>query len=421
MSDYDKEIYVHANWVSLPSPTLIGILYCSTHRNKEVYRFEYNLAWLSSAHAIQFDPELSLYSGPLYKTDGTNNNFRSFLDSCPDRWGRTLMQRREAIIARQEERRARTLLESDYLLGVHDKYRMGGLRFSLSIDGPFLDDNSGMAAPPMSSIRELAYAAKKIVNEDNLTDDESLKWLKLLIVPGGSLGGARPKASVTHSDGGEWIAKFPGKNDEIDVAVWEYLTYLLAKDAGVEMSECRLDKFEHHHHTFLTKRFDRVPEGRLHFSSALTQLEKYDGDENTSYLELAEFITDNGINATKDLAQLWRRIVFSIAVSNTDDHLRNHGFILANQRGANGWLLSPAFDINPSLDKNGLHLNITQYNNSLDFNLALEVAELFQLSPKRAQNIVNEVKGAVSNWQTIATDLKISRAEQQLMAGAFNV
>jgi len=400
---------------------LIGKLYCSPYRNKEVYRFEYDDVWLQSPNAFQFDPELSLYSGPLHKTDGTNNNFRSFLDSCPDRWGKTLLQRREAILARKESRRPKALLESDYLLGVHDKYRMGGLRFSLDPDGPFLDDNNGMAAPPMSSIRELANASKRIIEDDNAKDDEMLKWLKLLIIPGGSLGGARPKASVIEQDGSEWIAKFPGRNDSIDVAAWEYLTYLLAKDAGISISECRLDKFDHEHHTFITKRFDRTPQGRLHFSSALTQLEKYDGDDDSSYLELAEFITDNGVNAKEDLEQLWRRIVFNIAVSNTDDHLRNHGFILSNLRGASGWLLSPAFDINPSIDKSGLHINITEHNNNLDYNLAFEVAELFQLSSGKAQKIYNDVLQSVSKWESVASDLKINRTEQLLMKAAFNI
>ncbi|GAC21669.1 HipA-like protein [Paraglaciecola arctica BSs20135] len=421
MSETKRIIYVHANWVGIDTPMLIGRLYCSPHRNKEVYRFEYDDTWLHGPNVFQFDPELSLYSGPLHKTDGSNYNFRSFLDSCPDRWGKTLLQRREAIVARKEDRKPKTLLDSDYLLGVHDKYRMGGLRFSLDLLGPFLDDNDGMAAPPMSSIKELAYASQRIVEDDNTQDDETLKWLKLLIVPGGSLGGARPKASVTEKDGSEWIAKFPGKNDEIDIAAWEYMTYQLAQKAGIYMSECRLERFEHEHHTFITKRFDRIPQGRLHFSSALTQLEKYDGDGDSSYLELAEFITDNGVNAKEDLRQLWRRIIFNIAVSNTDDHLRNHGFILSSQRGASGWLLSPAYDINPSIDKSGLHLNITEHNNSLDYQLAFEVAELFQLSAEHAQKIYDEVLHSVSKWQSLATNLKISRADQQLMRGAFNV
>ena len=421
MKASERVIYVHAHWCGILEPLLIGKLFCTPYRNKEVYRFEYDDAWLSSSFAVQFDPELQLYSGPLHKNDGSDHNFRSFLDSSPDRWGKTLMQRREAIFARIEDRRPKTLLDSDYLLGVHDKYRMGGLRFSLQPDGPFLDDNDGLAAPPMSSIRELAYAARRIVEDDNAEDDETLKWLKLLIVPGGSLGGARPKASVTEYDGSEWIAKFPGRNDNIDVAAWEYLAYKLAIDAGVIMSECRLAKFEHHHHTFITKRFDRTTQGRLHFSSAMTQLEKYDGDDDTSYLELAEFLTDNGVNAKEDLAQLWRRIVFNIAVSNTDDHLRNHGFILSNQRAAGGWLLSPAYDINPSIDKSGLHMNITEYDNSLNYGLAFEVAELFQLSTHQAHAVYDQVINAVSKWQQMASELKIAKVEQRLMSAAFNL
>jgi serine/threonine-protein kinase HipA len=187
------------------------------------------------------------------------------------------------------------------------------------------------------------------------------------------------------------------------------------------MAPCRLEKFEHEHHTFLTLRFDRTPEGRLHFSSAMTQLEKYYGDEGTSYLELAEFITAHGANAKADLAQIWRRIVFNIAISNTDDHLRNHGFILSTQGNRGAWKLSPAYDINPSIDKAGLHLNINKHDNSLDYNLAFEVSDLFQLSKQQATNIYDEVLVAVALWPQIATKLKISRTEQQLMESAFNV
>ena len=195
----------------------------------------------------------------------------------------------------------------------------------------------------------------------------------MLMTPGASLGGARPKAGVIDENGHPWIAKFPSRHDDYDMAAWEYVAYMLALDAGVDMAESRIEKFGSHHHTFLTKRFDRFGQNRLHFASAMTQLGYYDGDDEASYLELAQFLTDLGANTKEDLAQLWRRIVFYIAISNSDDHLRNHGFIY-NQKG---WLLSPAYDINPVTTANGLHLNVTDSDNVLDYELAMEVIDFF--------------------------------------------
>ncbi|HEX7763195.1 MAG TPA: HipA domain-containing protein, partial [Cellvibrio sp.] len=340
----------------------------------------------------------------------------SFLDSCPDRWGRMLMKRREAIIARQEERRPRVLNEVDYLLGVHDFYRQGALRFKKTLNGEFLDNDDRLAAPPISSLRELEYAAKQVEESDG-DGPEYLKWLYMLMSPGSSLGGARPKASVIDEENNLWIAKFPSQHDDHDIAAWEYLTYQLAINAGVHMAPCRIEKFNSHHHTFLTKRFDRTTSSRLHFTSAMTQLGYYDGDYEASYLELAQFLTEHGSNTKQDLAQLWRRIIFNIAVSNTDDHLRNHGFIY--HKG--GWILSPAYDVNPATPANGLHLNITDNDNRLDYNLAMDVIDFFQLDKKIAAQIKSEVLASVSNWEKVAADIGISRSEQQLMAPAFNV
>jgi serine/threonine-protein kinase HipA len=256
------------------------------------------------------------------------------------------------------------------------------------------------------------------VESDGAIDDpDYLKWLYMLISPGSSLGGARPKSCVIDSDGSLWIAKFPSRFDDHDMGAWEFIVYKLAIAAGIHMSESRIEKFNSPHHTFLTKRFDRTPESRLHFTSALTQLGYYDGDYEASYLELAQFLTMKGADTKVDLEQLWRRIVFNIAVSNTDDHLRNHGFIY--QRG--GWLLSPAYDINSVTPANGLHLNITDSSNQLDYSLAMEVIDFFQLTKNRAEQIKTEIIGSVINWQTIANSIGISRAEQLLMAPAFNV
>lgn len=409
------EVYVYADWEPLSEPTLVGTLRSSVIKNKEHFSFAYDDAWLKSPYAQKIDPQLQLYRGEQHSE--ASKNFRIFLDSCPDRWGRLLMKRREAILAGHDDRPAKVLNEADYLLGVHDLYRMGALRFKREPQGPFLDNNEKLSAPPISSLKELEYAAKMVENNTDPSDPNYLKWLYMLMSPGSSLGGARPKSSVVDEDNHLWIAKFPSRYDDYDVAAWEFVAYQLAIDAGIDMAECRLSKFNSHHHTFLTKRFDRTASGRLHFASAMTQLGYYDGDYDASYLELAQFLTDHGNNTKSDLAQLWRRIIFNIAVSNTDDHLRNHGFIYQN----GGWILSPAYDINPVTPANGLHLNISDTDNRLDYGLAMDVKDFFQLSATQAQQIKSEVLTSVSHWQEVAIASKIGRQEQLLMAGAFNV
>jgi serine/threonine-protein kinase HipA len=409
------EVYVYADWKGLDQPTLVGKLCSSIAGNKEHFSFSYDDAWLTSGLAQKIDPELQLFSGEQHSE--TSHNFRTFLDSCPDRWGRLLMKRREAMVARQQKRKPSVLNEINYLLGVHDMHRMGALRFKLSPGGDFLDNDNRFSAPPLSSLKELEYASQKIESIDDINNTDYSKWLQMLIAPGSSLGGARPKASVVDENGALWIAKFPSRYDDYDVAAWEYVCYQLALNAGVTMSTCRLEKFNNHHHTFLTKRFDRKAKSRLHFSSAMTQLGYYDGEAGASYLELAQFLTDNGANTKEDLAQLWRRIIFNIAVSNTDDHLRNHGFIFHN----GGWLLSPAYDINPTTPAYGLHLNITDNDNQLNYGLALEVIDFFRLSIAEAEQIKKQVLSSVRNWRKLANAIHLSKAEQQQMEPAFNI
>lgn len=412
MSD---EVFIFADWEQFDEPTLVGTLRSTTIKSKEHFSFAYADAWLDSEFVQQVDPDLQLYRGEQHAED--SKYFRAFLDSCPDRWGRLLMKRREAVQAHQENRRARVLNEIDYLLGVHDLYRMGALRFKRVMDGPFLDNDNKLAAPPIARLRELEHAARQVEERSDSDDPDYLKWLYMLMAPGSSLGGARPKASVIDENDALWIAKFPSRNDEYDVAAWEYVVHQLALRAGIPMSECRIETFNGPYHTFITQRFDRTPDSRLHFSSAMTQLGYYDGDNDASYLELAEFLVKEGSDAEEDLAQLWRRIIFNIAISNTDDHLRNHGFIY--QQG--GWKLSPAYDINPITPADGLHLFITDNDNRLDYALAMEVIDFFRLKPSQAEKIQDEVLAVVGNWRTEATAVKIGREEQGRMADAFKV
>jgi len=220
---------------------------------------------------------------------------------------------------------------------VHDLHRAGALRFKRELDGPFLDDDKRLAAPSLSSLRELEHAARQVEGKADNDDPDYLGWMDMLMLPGSSLGGARPKASVTDENGHLWIAKFPSRHDDYDMAAWEYVAYMLALDAGVDMSESRIEKFGCHHHAFLTKRFGRVGHNRLHFTSAMAQLGYNDGDYEASYLELGQFLTDLGANTQEDLEQLWRRIVFYIAISNSDDHLRNQGV----RHSRSVWILYP--------------------------------------------------------------------------------
>lgn len=413
-----KQIYVYADWSGLNGSKLLGILNVSLTRGKEIFNFEYDEDWLRSAPAQVLDPDLRLYSGPQYLSEG-KSNFGIFLDSAPDRWGRMLMKKREAAAARKEGRTVNKLYESDFLLGVFDGQRMGGLRFKLDPNGDFLDNNSATASPPWAKLRDLEYASLQIEEERDFEDPEYLNWLKLLVVPGSSLGGARPKAGVIDPHNRLWIAKFPGKTDQFDVGAWEMVVHELAFQAGISVPVARIERFSSKFHTYLNRRFDRTETGqRIHFASALTLLGYTDGTsyaDGASYLEIAEFIIQNGARVNENLKELWKRIVFYICVSNTDDHLRNHGFILTDE----GWVLSPAYDINPAESGSGLSLNISEDDNSLDLGLAREVAGYFRIAPKEADNLIATITSVVGRWRPIATGFGISKPEQERMATAY--
>jgi len=414
-----KHIYVYADWIGVDGPQLMGELCVDVVRGEEVFSFSYDDKWIAKGFAQELDPDLQFYSGDQHLEEG-KSNFGAFTDSCPDRWGRILMQRREAIIARKENRAPKKLHESDYLLGVYDENRMGALRFKLDLDGDFLNNKTEFATPPWARLRELEQASLKIEEDRDETSEEYIKWLNMLISPGSSLGGARPKASIVDEKRNLWIAKFPSRADDTNVGGWEMVAYQIALEAGINMSECRAQKFNSDNYTFLTKRFDREKNRRIHFASAMTCLGKVDGsdhNEGVSYLDLAEFIIRSGSNVDEDLEELWRRIVLSICISNVDDHLRNHGFLLEET----GWRLSPAYDINPSTDGNGLKLNISEHDNSQSLELAMSVIKYFRLDEPKAKKIIGKVKIAASRWRKYAEKLNIPNRKQDLMARAFRI
>ena len=340
------DILVYADWLELKDSKLIGTISVHQAKGRKIFSFKYHEKWLETEKPFLFDPDITWDKGQQFPIG--KSNFGIFNDAMPDTWGRTLMKRREAQIAKEENRTAKNLYDLDFLLGVNDESRMGALRFKLHENEPFLNNDNARPTPPWSSVRELQHGISLI--ESDKDNKEVRKWLSILLAPGSSLGGARPKANILDEKGNLWIAKFPSKEDTIDKAAWEFLAYKLAIKSGIEMAECKIEKISSKYFTFFTKRFDRVKDKRIHFASAMTMTGNNEDtikDNPPSYLDIAEFIQFNESNNTKELHQLWRRMVFNIAISNTDDHLRNHGFII--NRG--GWQLSPAYDINPSIDK----------------------------------------------------------------------
>lgn len=409
-----RTIYVYENFFS-ETPNFMGTLFVDVIRGGEHCSFEYDREWLChTTLKSHIDPYLSFYGGRQYPI--ANGNFGLFSDSAPDRWGRVLMDRRERIVADKEGRKPRKLLEFDYLIGVFDEVRMGALRFKEDKSGPFLSDDTGLSVPPWTTLRMLEEASRNFEMEETTLDE---KWLSLLIKPGSSLGGARPKATVIDPEGNMWIAKFPSHNDTHNVGAWEMVAHELAKLCGLNVPEARLQSFSKYGSTFMVKRFDRDGTKRIHFASAMTLLGKTDGassGDGSSYLDMVSFIKSNGANPEADILELWKRIVFNMSITNTDDHLRNHGFILTR----NGWRLSPLYDVNPVPYGNELSLNVDNDSNEISFDLAISVAKYFGIdktsAEKTAQNIIAIVQ---NNWEVLAGKCGIDRNGINLMRPAF--
>lgn len=393
----------------------MGTLSSRFVQGQELFRFEYDTSWLKNQTKQVLDPYLQFFPGSFFPK-GQSENFGMFIDAAPGPWGRMLIQRRESALARKEKRVAKTLSGSDFLLDVFDFYRSGALRFKTEKEGEFVTSDEQFILPSFASLRELEQMSLSL--EEDQGNMEFSTSMEMLTASGAVLAGKRPKATVIDNDWQMWIAKFPRLNDSVDVGGWEFVAHTMAGLAGINTVSSLLRRLNTPHHTFIIQRFDRTQKGdRIHFASASTLL-GYSGNKGigtASYLDLVAFLVRFGADVNTDLEELWRRMVFNIAIKNTDDHLLNHGFILNDQ----GWKLSPVFDLNPNADGKNLNLNITEHESSLDFDLALSVAKYFRLKSEKANSILREVKLAGSQWRKIAADAGLSKAEQEKMSAAF--
>lgn len=390
---------------------LVGRLWGRVRKDRESATFEYDKAWLENPARFSLEPALQLGPGP-YHTAGDMPMFGAIGDSAPDRWGRLLMRRVERRRAERQGETPRTLREMDYLLLVDDEARQGALRFAQREGGPFLREEEAKRIPPIVDLPKLLSASQRFIEEKDTDED-----LQLLMAPGSSLGGARPKASVRDKDGQLAIAKFPRKDDEINTVVWERVAFALAEKAGIVVPSVRLETVAKKP-VLLLRRFDRDGARRIPFLSAMSMLGAKD-NEQRSYLEMVDALRQHGAAPKEDIEALWRRLVFNILISNTDDHLRNHGFLYEGQAG---WRLSPAYDLNPmpvDLRPRVLSTAITEDDATASLQLAMEVAGYFDLEQTRARQIAREVGRTVAKWRAEAGRRGLREAEIERMATAF--
>lgn len=407
MSVPDALVYVDLDG----EPRFVGRLWVHAKGSSQTASFEYDAGWVGAGHHFALEPALSVGTGP-YHTAAGMALFGAIGDSAPDRWGRTLLARRERLEAKKEGRTPRTLLEIDYLLGLSDFTRQGALRFKREEVGPFLAAG-GENVPPFMELGRLLRATERVTKEEETEED-----LRLLLAPGSSLLGSRPKASVRGAEGGLMMAKFNRLDDDYDVGRWEGVAMGLAERAGLDVASWMVEQVEGRT-VLLMDRFDRAGEVRIPFLSALSMLEAADG-QHRSYMEIADALRIHSASTSEDLRELWRRVVFTVLVSNTDDHLRNHGFLYG---GRQGWRLSPAYDLNPvptDVRPRILSTAIVEGDDrSASIELAFVVAEHFGLEDGEAQEIATDVAAAVAQWREVARGLGASKGECDRMATAF--
>ncbi len=386
----------------------VGLLRRHAGARRERVTYEHDPAWLASPDAFQFDPTLPLVRGPI-STPDNKEMFGTLGDSAPDTWGRELMRRKERRAAEHEGRPPRTMHESDYLLGVSDETRLGALRFRFEGETEFQAPQT-RGVPTTVALGALLQASQRILRGDETDED-----LLLIFAPGSSLGGARPKASVFDQHGNLSIAKFPKETDRYSISRWEAIALDMARDSGITTIEYDLASSQHGP-IFITRRFDRIDGARIPFTSAMAMTEHDDGDDDGSYLEIIDAFADQGADPARDRAELFRRIAFSILISNTDDHLRNHGFLWSGRRG---WTLSPCYDLNPVAD--GPRILKTRINfddATASLRLLQDVAEYF-VRPGDGDQIIRDCAAVVRNWRAYAQRRHAPAAEIERMAAAF--
>ena len=412
-----KKLYVYADFDWLKDIELVGELGYESLRGSDSYSFRFADSWMKKYNAINLSEDINNYPGIQY-TQPNKDIFGCFADALPDRWGRTLLLRREQILAQDENRPIRRLSSFDFLTGIDDFSRMGGFRFKETPDGEFINADNSLRIPPLTDLRELIAASKEIEKSEDVNELPEKRWIAQLVQPGSSLGGARPKANVVDTDRSICVAKFPSLKDDYDVGLWEHFCHLLAQNAGINAAETKVIATNDKHHTLLSRRFDRTDAGeRIHFASAMTLLGLNDGDNATTghgYVDIVDFILSGCTDVDANLRELFRRVAFNICVGNSDDHFRNHGFLLT----AKGWVLSPAYDMNPTLNDHQ-SLLINSNTNKSDLSILLDSCDEYMLTHTIAKEIIDKVVAAVKDWRALANRLGITKREMILFEGVY--
>ena len=412
-----KRLYVYADFDWLKDTQFVGELSYESLRGSDSYGFKFSNEWLKQHGDIFLSDDLNNYPGQQY-TQPDRDIFGCFADALPDRWGRTLLLRREQIEAEEEHRPVRRLSSFDFLTGIDDYSRMGGFRFKETPDGEFINMHESLRIPPLTSMRTLVAASEEIERSEEENQLPDKRWIAQLVQPGSSLGGARPKASVVDTDGTLYVAKFPSRKDDYDVGLWEHFSHLLAAKAGIDAATTKVIPANDKYHALLSRRFDRTDDNRrIHFASAMTLLGLTDGDNATTghgYLDIVDFIVQGCTQVEANLQELFRRVALNVCIGNSDDHLRNHGFLLT----AKGWTLAPAYDMNPTLNEYQ-SLLISSSSNKADLSVLLAACEEYMLTRATAERIVAEVTAAVRDWQKVAQRIGIAKREQDMFSARF--
>lgn len=414
-----ERLLVFADFDWLDKPELVGELCYEKLRGSESYAFRFDDNWLKFHAGIKLSEDINNYPGLQYTQPG-NDIFGCFSDALPDRWGRTLLKRREQIQASEEKRAVRNLSSFDYLMGIDDFSRMGGFRLKRELDGDFINVSPSLKIPPLTELRQLVLASQEVEKSEENDVLPEKKWIAQLIQPGTSLGGARPKAGVLDDSGNLCIAKFPSRKDDYDTSLWEHFSHLLARKAGIYAAQTKVLGGLGKYHTLLSKRFDRTDEGkRIHFASSMSLIGLRDGDNaqgGYGYLNIVDFILQSCCDVEKNLQELYRRVAFNICIGNSDDHFRNHGFLLTPR----GWTLSPAYDMNPTLNEYQ-SLLINESSNKADIRTLLESCESYMIKKEVAENIIRQVQAAVAGWENLAVLLQIPAREVTMFKNRFKL